>query len=389
MIIKSMSRKVPSFGQLLGYIDREQGQEDFTLRHNLLGRDHDSICAEFERNAELLQKRKNGTYLFHEIISITRAKGLSAQEQKQRLHEIAQEYIAARCPDNLVYGGLHQDKDHSYHMHLMISANRVDETKRQRLTKHQFREIQVKLEAHVLQTYPELEQKLAIGKRSDRGRGKGEAELERRTGKRPKREEILKRIQAAYAASQDRDSLFSALGREGLELYVRGKTVGVVDLESGKKHRLKTLDLQMADQIEIRMAGQDAESQREAEKMPEGEKEKQGQREQETARETSQPEDTPEAAKERKETMPRERDDNLKKPNPERQELIDKGHVQPDPDPDPERDLMSHEDWKAQDKFTTKVQQSWRRTMDDFRGRTKDLEDRARGKGDDDGERER
>ena len=136
MIIKSMSRKVPSFGQLLGYIDREQGQEDFAVRHNLLGRDHDSIRAEFERNAELLQKRKNGTYLFHEIISITRAQGLSAQEQKQRLHEISQEYISARCPDSLVYGGLHQDKDHSYHMHLMISANRANEVKRQRLTKH-------------------------------------------------------------------------------------------------------------------------------------------------------------------------------------------------------------------------------------------------------------
>ena len=190
------------------------------------------------------------------------------------MHEIASEYIAARCPDNLAYGGLHEDKDHSYHMHLMISANRVAEPKRQRLTKHQFRDIQVKLEAHVLQTYPELEQKLAIGKRSDRGRNKGEAELERRTGKRPKREEILERIGAAYEGSLDRDSLLSALGREGLELYVRGKTIGVVDLESGKKHRLKTLDFEMADQIEIRLAGQELDIQGEAEKNLAGEQEK-------------------------------------------------------------------------------------------------------------------
>lgn len=65
--------------------------------------------------------------------------------------------------------------------------------------------------------------------------------------------------------------------------------------------------------------------------------------------------------------------------------MIDKGHVRPDPD----RDLMGHDEWKSQDKFTTKVQQSWRRTMDDFRGRTKDLGDRAKGKGKDDGEQER
>ena len=176
MIIKSMSRKVPSFGQLLTYIDRDAGQEAYGIRHNLFGRDESSVRSEFEQNADLLQKRKNGVYLFHEILSITRAKGLPAEEQKCCLREIAQEYISVRCPGNLVYGGLHQDKDHSYHMHLMISANRVGDPKRQRLSKHQFREIQVRLEAHVLETYPELEQKLAIGKRSERGRSKAEAE---------------------------------------------------------------------------------------------------------------------------------------------------------------------------------------------------------------------
>jgi hypothetical protein len=63
-------------------------------------------------------------------------------------------------------------------------------------------------------------------------------------------------------------------------------------------------------------------------------------------------------------------------PNPERQELIDKGHVKPDPD----RDLMSHEEWHEQDTFLGKTKQSWRRTFDDFRGRTKDLEEKAHGK---------
>ena len=75
MIIKSMSRKVPSFGQLLGYIDREAGGEAYTLRHNLRGRDHASIEQEFSCNADLLQQRRNGVFLYHEIISISRAQG--------------------------------------------------------------------------------------------------------------------------------------------------------------------------------------------------------------------------------------------------------------------------------------------------------------------------
>jgi hypothetical protein len=440
MIVKSMSRKVPSFGQLIGYIDRDEGQEPYRIRHNVFARDPDLIRAEFEQNGELLQKRKNGVYLYHEIISITRAKGLDAEEQKTRLRDIAESYIAARCPDNLVFGGLHEDKEHSYHYHLMISANRAGETGRLRLTKAQFREVQVGLERHVLETYPELEQKIAIDKRSDRGRKKGEAELERRTGKRPKREEVLERVLTAYEASEDRQSLLDALGREGLELYVRGKNLGVVDLESGKKHRLKTLDLETADRVAIRMEGgelveeqqqdipepEQAEVKVESEEKSasEGEKEKAPDRDagaQRKKRERKANKE-PKRQKSRKGTERKQRTDrpepetdnehyvkngsnaDLKSepasmqnpearqgrvdfekeksvsdkpaPNKERQELIDKGHIAPDPN----RDGLSLEQWEEQKSFLGKVKQSVRRTFDDFRGRTKDLEEKAEGK---------
>jgi len=279
MIVKSMSRKVPSFGQLIGYIDRDEGQEPYRIRHNLMGRDPAHIRMEFERNGDLLQRRKNGVYLYHEIISITRAKGLSFEEQKSRLFDIAQSYIAARCPDNLVFGGLHQDKEHSFHYHLMISANRAGETGRLRLTKKQFREIQVGLENHVLEQFPELEQKVAIGKRSEKKLSRSEAELERRTGKRPKREEVLERVRDAFASSKDRDSLLDALGRNDLELYVRGKNLGVIDHESGKRHRLKTLDAELADQFEGRLMETLEQGAKPApEKMREGEKEKEAER---------------------------------------------------------------------------------------------------------------
>ena len=442
MIVKSMSRKVPSFGQLIGYIDRDEGQEEWRIRHNVWGRDPELIRGEFERNGELLQKRKNGVYLYHEIISITRAKGLSPEEQKQRLRDIAENYISARCPDNLVFGNLHQDKDHSYHYHLMISANRAGETGRLRLTKAQFREVQVGLERHVLEKYPELEQKVAIDKRSDRSRKKGEAELERRTGKRPKREEVLERVTAAYEGSQDRQSLLDALGCEGLELYVRGKNLGVVDLESGKNHRLKTLDLETADRVAIRMEGgelTDEVKQDEPEVEPveagvepqektaaEGEKEKeQGRaagdkaeakrkprerdrpkktRRKKTEKVQSRKQAAPETdnqayvkkdsnadlksdfskqkakpEKRREERSTSEREDNVSdpvRPNEGRRELIDKGHIEPDPS----RDLMTHEDWREQGSFFGKIKQSVRRTFDDLRGRTKDLEEKAHGK---------
>lgn len=355
MIIKSMSRKVPSFGQLLGYIDREAGGEAYTLRHNLRGRDHQSIEQEFSRNADLLQQRRGGVFLYHEIISISRAQGLAAELQKARLLEIVQEYIAARCPENLVYGGLHQDKDHSFHFHLMISANRANDPKRLRLDKHQFRDIQVRLEAHVLRTFPELEQKLAIGKRSDRKLKQAEVELERRTGERPQRDPVLSRIREALEASLDHDSLRSALGRENLELYIRGKNLGVIDLETGKKHRLNTLDPELMPAFEARLLARENEveipvkEQEGKEAAPENEKET-----------VPEPQAEP--------TMPPE----LQTPSPERKEQIERDEIEPDP----LRDKMPLEDWAKRDSFSHKFAASWKRSISELRGKQKQERDR-------------
>ena len=108
MITKSMSRKTASFGQLLDYITREKDQNLHSIRHNLFGVELHDVRHEFEQNAELLRKRRGSNYLYHEILSMTRAKGISEAEQKEKLRTIAEDYIAARCPDNLVFGGLHR-----------------------------------------------------------------------------------------------------------------------------------------------------------------------------------------------------------------------------------------------------------------------------------------
>ena len=79
MIIKSMSRKEASFTQLLHYIDREIGQEDYAIRHNLFAWDREDMGREFEQHAQRLKQRKNGVYLFHEIISLSRSSQLSEE----------------------------------------------------------------------------------------------------------------------------------------------------------------------------------------------------------------------------------------------------------------------------------------------------------------------
>ncbi|MGB1216045.1 MAG: hypothetical protein ACPG4X_21975 [Pikeienuella sp.] len=67
MIIKSMSRKEPSFGQLVAYMSDEKSDRAFDLHHHVFTRDPGDIAAEFEENARLLGKRKGGNYLFGSI----------------------------------------------------------------------------------------------------------------------------------------------------------------------------------------------------------------------------------------------------------------------------------------------------------------------------------
>jgi hypothetical protein len=195
---------------------------------------------------------------------------------------------------------------------------------------------------------------------------------------------VLERVQAAYGNSQDRDSLLFALGRENLELYVRGKTIGVIDHESGKKHRLKTLDLEMADCVELRLSKAEPEQDKTREEDREQKADKQksaGEKE----KSYGEGKTNPQPEKEREDMTRDYSQSNPTEPSPERRERLDKGYDRPDPT----KDLLDLEEWKNQDKFTTKMQQSWRRTMDDFRGRNlDDLEnDRSKGSKDDDRER--
>jgi len=241
MIIKSMSRKEASFGQLIDYIDRDEGEEKYRVRYNVFGREGEQITREFEENATLMRTRKNGVYLYHEIISLTRSSKIDLDEQKACLREIVEEYIALRAPNNLCYGNVHDDMDHSIHYHLMISANRAGQSQKQRLTKAQFRTIQTSLEAYVLERYPQLEQKVAMNKRAREKLTQNGSELKRRTGETPKRDRVRDVLENIFQDVLSDKELFERLHTEGFALYSRGKTFGVVEADSGRKFRLKTL----------------------------------------------------------------------------------------------------------------------------------------------------
>lgn len=60
----------------------------------------------------------------------------------------------------------------------------------------------------------------------------------------PERKRVQETIAEIFADSLDRDELWSRLRSANLDLYVRGKSVGIIDGESGRKYRLNRLGLQ-------------------------------------------------------------------------------------------------------------------------------------------------
>ena len=264
MIIKVMTRKEPSFRQLLAYVTKDASDARYVLTHNLMDSDLGAIAAEFETNAKLLRAHVNGTVMFHDILSITRSKSLGLERQKEILQDIARDYIARRAPDHLVFATLHHDQPKHLHYHFVISANPHGEWKRAHLSKPQLRTLQTEMETRVMSRYPELEQTAAMSRKA-RGPKLSQPghEMLRRAGKVPERQRVTSAVAGIFASAQSKDDLFVKLTDARLELYRRGKsgpgrasgTIGVRDLDTGRNHRLVTLGLAdafkaMSDRIE-------------------------------------------------------------------------------------------------------------------------------------------
>ena len=238
-----MSRKEASFAQLLAYMEKGSSGERAPIFQNLHSGTIEDIAHAFEDNASLLQKRKGGVFLYHEVLSFKNNDTLLFEDKVEKLQEIASEYLARRSEHSLAYGVIHEDKAHHTHVHLCISSNGLGDSKRVRQSKANFQKMKVDFEKHVLTRYPELGQVVSIDKVKGISHTPKGGELKRRTGKLNKKEETIKRFQDVFRRSNTKEAFFERMGAEKLEIYTRGNIIGFLDSATGRKYRLKTLGL--------------------------------------------------------------------------------------------------------------------------------------------------
>lgn len=247
MIIKSMSRKDPSFGQLVKYMETG-ADENFIYSHNIYSTKSQDIEKEFEENYKHLKRQKNSNALYHEIISITKSSARD-DEQKQKLIKIADEYIKARANNCLVYGRIHE-ADNNFHLHLMISSNGIEQNRNHYLNKKDFSEVKKGLERYVLKEMPELKQVELINqpKKYDVISQK-EFELKKRTGKITKKETIQYKLTQIFLSSNTRDQFLQQLRDNKIEIYLRGKNIGFKDLSDDKQRKYRLNKLGLSDEF--------------------------------------------------------------------------------------------------------------------------------------------
>lgn len=247
MIIRSLSRKAPTFSQLASYIGQSgEGGTERCFSRNLYydGKDQSTVSGLFWDNYQHLPERKNGNALYHEIIVLEAQPHLDRSRQVQILRDLAHEYCERRAPMQLAWGRVHFDTDYP-HIHLMISSNEIGSKQRKRLDRQSFNDIQKGLESYKERAWPELVEQPIYNKAvAQRVKVKTpEGEMIRRTGKPSQKQQIADAVENLMAKARDLAGFKAALRRKGLSLYKRGQSWGIEHASSGKRYRLKTLGI--------------------------------------------------------------------------------------------------------------------------------------------------
>jgi len=199
MIIKSMSRKDPSFDQLTNYMLANEGAE-IDVRHNLpaSSTSPDDMIAEFQKEHALLPFRVNGNALFHEILALAPNTDVPVRQQIKALRILAERYLERRAPLQLAIGVIHASTAH-IHMHLMISSNALYSRRRISLPKSEFAAIKREIENYRIQQFPELGSKRIFDQpKKERTHTVREQAAKLRTGKPSHKDELATALKIVF-----------------------------------------------------------------------------------------------------------------------------------------------------------------------------------------------
>ncbi len=262
MILKNLTRR-SNIGQLVNYILKPSKNEkaEPILKHNLRSRSPDGWTKEFESNDALrLYIRSDNIKLNHTILSFSNKD--MEHISKDLLKDISKKFIELRGKDNLYLASSHNDKDH-IHLHILMSATKYMTGESNRISKLEFRELKLALDAYQKEKYPELIHSLpAHGKLNNIHSQNISYPFKDSDKTLSLKQQISEKIEEIYGKVNSSQEFLSQLKFEGLEPYSRGGSVYGVE-EQGRHFRFKTLgfDINKLDELDKKSSKEEAELQ--------------------------------------------------------------------------------------------------------------------------------
>jgi hypothetical protein len=262
VILKNLTCR-SNIGQLVNYILKPEKIEkaEPILKHNLRSRSPIGWTKEFESNNALrLYKRSDNIKLNHTILSFSN-KDIE-HISKDLLKDISKKFIELRGNDNLFLASSHHDKDH-IHLHILMSATKYMTGESNRISKLEFKELKLALDAYQKEKYPELAHSLPEhGKRSKVQSSTKEYPIQNDNVKLSQKQQISETIAEIYGKTKSSQEFLSQLKFEGLEPYFRGGSVYGVE-DQGRHYRFKTLgfDINKLDELDKKSSKEEDELQ--------------------------------------------------------------------------------------------------------------------------------
>ncbi len=253
MFIKVLTRKSPSYGQLIDYILREQqGQNPFLLQ-NFRGTDREAWITELKAGeANRANRRKDNVALYHEIMSFHQGSTIHLDDEK--LRSLAYEYAKTRNPNAQVIASVHRDTDH-VHLHFLVSGTEHATGRATRLSMADLRGLKEHMQEFQQEQYPELSDSLIDFQKDGPKVPDKEFQLRERTEKPILKERLQTALTDSFSKAMSREEFTTRLKEEyDIELYERnGNQTGVA--YNNQKFRFFTLDfdpsaLNQLDEIE-------------------------------------------------------------------------------------------------------------------------------------------
>jgi hypothetical protein len=262
VILKNLTRR-SNIGQLVNYILKPEKDEksEPILKHNLRSRSATGWTIEFEFNESLrLYKRSDNIKLNHTILSFSN-KDIE-HINKDLLKDISKKFIELRGKDNVYLASSHHDKDH-IHLHILTSATKYLTGESNRISKKEFHELKLGLDAYQKEKYPELIHSLSNHRKLSKVQSQNISyPFKDSIRTLSQKQQISDKIEEIYGKAKSSQEFLSQLKLEGLEPYYRGGSVYGVE-DQGRHYRFKTLgfDITKLDELDKKSSKEEDELQ--------------------------------------------------------------------------------------------------------------------------------